>query len=86
MNIPVIWADLLQNSLVVSISASENIRSLPEGQQAEVISTNWKILYFKIQIFGAGEGLHFSIYLYCCMITETSYFNVGVRLIVAALV
>jgi len=40
MNIPVIWADLLQNSLVVSISASENIRSLPEGQQAEVISTN----------------------------------------------
>jgi hypothetical protein len=68
------------------VSASENIRSLPEGQQAEMISTNWKILYLRIQIFGAGEGLYFCTYLYCCMIAETSYFNVGVQLPVAALV
>jgi hypothetical protein len=57
MNIPVIWADLLQNALVVLVSASEYIWSLPEGQQAEVISTNSKIRYLRIQIFGAGEGL-----------------------------
>lgn len=39
MKIPVTWADLLKNAFVVLVSASENIRSLPEGQQAEVIFT-----------------------------------------------
>ena len=44
------------------------------------------ILYLRIQIFGAVKGLYFCTYLYCCMITETSYFNLGVRLLVVALV